>query len=99
MLSAPNKEPFPPIPRPPVPPAGGPTPATLEGHLLFDHGLPAAAVAPRVYQHTFGGAPTHLADATTDVNGHYSLTYTPATGPVYLEVRAVDAKSAEVCIS
>jgi Neuraminidase-like domain len=99
MPSSPIKEQIPPIPRPPVPPAGGPTPITLSGHLIFDTGLPADAVTLRAYQHTFGGAPTHLADATTDVNGHYTLTYTPATGPVYLEIRAVDAKGAEVRIS
>jgi hypothetical protein len=82
---------------------------TLKGLLVFDHGLPAANVAVRLYDIGFAGQDTQLGLGQTDAHGNYSFSYAPpmptvtavlaATPGVNLQVRALDPAGKEIPVS
>ncbi|MGA2704759.1 MAG: neuraminidase-like domain-containing protein [Isosphaeraceae bacterium] len=88
--------------------SGNPSPATgtkastgpykVEGHILFEHGLPASSITVRAYNRGFGNTASKLGEVTTDAAGHYALSYSAGAGTVNLEVRAVDAQGKEITL-
>ncbi|OUL29491.1 hypothetical protein BV378_05965 [Nostoc sp. RF31YmG] len=71
----------------------------VEGRIILEHGLPADAVAVRLYNRGFGGTATLLKEAPTDSQGFYALDYTSNGKAANLEVRVVDAQGQEVSLS
>jgi hypothetical protein len=69
------------------------------GQLVMDYGLPANGITVRLYSIGYGGVATKLAEAKTDANGVYSLSYTPSAGGANIEVRVVDAQGKETTVS
>jgi hypothetical protein len=51
---------------------------TVQGNLVFDNGLPAAAIVVRLYNVGFAGQDALLGQATTDALGRYSITFNAA---------------------
>ncbi len=76
---------------------GVPNPFQVGGQLTMDYGAPGSAVVVRLYGIAFGGTATQLAQASSDANGVYALTYAAAVSG--LEVRAVDPQNNEVTLS
>jgi len=70
----------------PTPVAPAP-PSAVTGRILMEYGAPAANLALRLYHRGFGDQVTAVAEATTDADGRYTLTYDLNTAN--LEVRAV----------
>lgn len=71
----------------------------VEGRIILEHGLPADAVAVRLYNRGFGGTATLLKEAPTDSQGFYALNYTPDSKAANLEMRVVNAQGEEVSLS
>jgi peptidoglycan hydrolase-like protein with peptidoglycan-binding domain len=72
----------------------------IQGSLVFDHGLPASAIATRLYDIGFAGQDTLLGETATDAGGNYSIAYAvPASGAANLQVRVVDPAGGEITIS
>jgi GH18 family chitinase len=71
----------------------------VEGHIFFDHGLPAAGIPVRLYNRAFAGADSNLAGGSTDSQGYYSLSYNPGAGSVNLQVRTLDTQGQEIALS
>jgi hypothetical protein len=78
-------------------------PNTLQGNLVFDHGLPGSGVKVRLYDVGFGGRETRLGEVQSDPQGKYSFSYSPSTSTpnqtVNLQVRALDPAGKEIRIS
>ncbi|MHB8655043.1 MAG: neuraminidase-like domain-containing protein [Terriglobia bacterium] len=72
---------------------------TVDGHVFFDTGLPAAGLILRAYSRGFAGADTKLGETKTDAQGVYSITYAPGNSAINLEIRAVDSQGKELAIS
>jgi hypothetical protein len=90
-------QPTPPTPAPPAPPM---TKYSLKGSLVFDNGLPAAAITTRLYGVGFAGNDSKLGEVTSDAQGAYSIDYQYAQGQSpALQVRVVDSGGKEATIS
>ena len=74
-------------------------PFTLQGNLVFDHGLPAVGVSARLYKIGFAGKDVQLGQVTSDAQGKYSFSYAPPSSPPNLQVRALDPAGKEITIS
>jgi hypothetical protein len=73
---------------------------SVEGHLFFDNGMPAAALALRLYEVNFGGLSTRLAETKTDARGGYLLPYShQGPGLPNIQLRVPDSLGTEVTIS
>ena len=71
----------------------------VEGIVVLDNGIPAAALALRLYSQGFGGAETRIGEAKTSADGSFSIKYTARKEAVHLELRAIDPGGAEASIS
>jgi hypothetical protein len=73
---------------------------TLQGYLVFDHGLPASGIVVRLYNVGFGGQDRQLGQVTSHTQGRYSFSYQPldSVAPT-LQVRVLDSTSKEITIS
>src|SRR5262249_9594107 len=71
----------------------------LEGRVVFDNGLPAEQLALRLYRLDYGGVATQMSEAPTRELGLYVLPFDLGGKAAGLEVRAVDAASAETPLS
>lgn len=72
----------------------------IQGNLVFDNGLPAAAVTVRLYNVGFAGQDLKLGESQSDAQGKYTISYSLAQGSLpNLQVRVLDAGSKEVTIS
>ena len=77
---------------------GGPN--ILQGNLVFDNGLLAAAITVRLYNVAFGGQDAKLGEVKSDAQGKYSISYSPlGSAPPSLQVRVLDSTGKEVTIS
>lgn len=73
---------------------------TLQGNLVFDHGLPAASVTVHLYDIGFGGQESRLGEVKSDSQGNYSFSYSPpSAGALNLQVRALNPAAKEITIS
>lgn len=69
---------------------------TIEGAILFEHGLPAEKLKLRLYRRDFGGNATLLTETTTVGAGRYAFSYDAGGRAASLEVRAVTPDGNEV---
>src|ERR1700727_247108 len=75
-------------------------PNTLSGILVFDHGLRAANVVPRLYSIGFANRDTLLGQTTSGTGGKYSISYPrPGAVAVNLQVRVLNPDGSEVTLS
>jgi hypothetical protein len=72
---------------------------TVQGHIFFEHGLPANGIVIRAYSRGFGGTDVKLGEVKTDEQGQYTLSYNPAVGQTNLELRTLDARGKEIALS
>lgn len=74
-----------------------------QGNLVFDNGLPAAALTVRLYNIGFAGQTVQLGQTTSDAQGNYTVPYTPAAATSglapNLQVRVLDHSGVEITIS
>jgi hypothetical protein len=75
--------------------------STGQGHVFFEHGLPANGITLHAYNRGFGGgsADVKLGEVTTDAQGQYTLSYNSGAAAANLELRAVDAQGKEVTLA
>jgi len=79
------------------PPGGdGSGPRIVKGHLLFDHGLPAAGISVRLYAVGFAGQDRPLTETRTGSQGDDTFSY---HGLANLHLRVLDAAQTDVTIS
>jgi hypothetical protein len=79
-----------------VPSAPARVQASVQGSIVFDHGLPGADIPVRLYTIGFAGADRMIAEIKTDAQGRYTFSYAPAAN---IQVRVLDASQKEVAIS
>ncbi len=72
---------------------------SVEGHIRFEHGLPADRIGIRVYHRGYGCTATLLSQTITGDDGSYRLTYNAPAPLTNLEVRALDDRGEEVSLS
>lgn len=86
--------------QPSVPVAGQPaTLRRIEGHVVFEHGLPAEQMKLRLYRRNFDGKATLLGETSTLAGGEYAFTYDSGGKAASLEVRAVKGANEEIPLS
>jgi Neuraminidase-like domain/Putative peptidoglycan binding domain/Salmonella virulence plasmid 28.1kDa A protein len=73
--------------------------AVVQGTLVFDNGLPAAAVSVHAYSVVFGGKDVKLGAAVAGSDGSYLISYRTQSGTFNLQLRAVNSAGAEITIS
>jgi hypothetical protein len=73
---------------------------TVQGSLVFDHGLPAAGITTRLYSVGYGGTVNKLGEVKSDAQGKYSIAYIFGAGfSPGIQIRVVDSANNEVTIS
>ncbi|MGA9767585.1 MAG: hypothetical protein WBV94_00985, partial [Blastocatellia bacterium] len=71
----------------------------VEGHIFFDHGMPAADLSVRLYNRGLGCIESLLGESKTNGQGFYIISYNSGSAMINIEVRVVDARGKEISLS